>query len=347
MIVTVRPTLSVLRQLRGGSESVARAQKILADAGRATSDADRARILTQLQLGDLTHPLLDDARRGFSRGELTTHRSSTAKFGQPVYEVRDRAGAAWRGAVVCLQETPGTAWLVFVDKHDEFHTAAATFFASTGTLLKSLDKQLWTRETARAVLTAQRLGALRAVLTCFTDALASGARSDAVLPKGPWGAQVRISIDIEHDTPALHASDAHRSAGLVDVSIIVDSVEEFSPIMAVLDYLCRQRSAEWVWKNKRLVTLLTLSHAEMAQLSADLDAGGEIGAPERAVGRPALHYVGSALLLEAVVEGLAVQALCGEWFVPLRDEAAELPVCGDCEERLPLAQQILDRLRQG
>jgi hypothetical protein len=94
------------------------------------------------------------------------------------------------------------------------------------------------------------------------------------------------------------------------------------------------------------VLLLTLSQAKVIQLVASLDL--EHGQQKRMSAPEAthLHYVGSAYLTDAFVNGNAVRAICGRWFVPTQDENAELPVCPRCDEDKPIAEYVLDLIRR-
>ncbi|WP_143013735.1 DUF3039 domain-containing protein [Actinomyces ruminicola] len=56
-----------------------------------------------------------------------------------------------------------------------------------------------------------------------------------------------------------------------------------------------------------------------------------------------LHCARKDLIAESAVEGRAVRGLCGEGFVVRCDEG--LPVCKDCEARLPVARLVAERLR--
>ena len=61
-----------------------------------------------------------------------------------------------------------------------------------------------------------------------------------------------------------------------------------------------------------------------------------------------LHYVMKKRLTEAYVEGTAVRAVCGEWWVPVGDEIThnDLPVCPRCEDEQKVAQALEDLRHQ-
>ena len=91
---------------------------------------------------------------------------------------------------------------------------------------------------------------------------------------------------------------------------------------------------EFFVSRARLLQLLALAKSDVP--TEDLNP------PEPTV----LHWAMKKRLVEAYVEGTAVQAVCGVWWVPVGDEKTHnsLPVCPDCAAEEPVAQ-ALERLR--
>lgn len=60
------------------------------------------------------------------------------------------------------------------------------------------------------------------------------------------------------------------------------------------------------------------------------------------------HYIRDQFMTAALVNGQAVRAVCGVWFVPTRDATSTraLPLCPRCETGRPLAQAVLDLIRE-
>jgi len=108
----VRPTVKVLKSLPRASFDDTTPLDLIAngDFGR-------------LNLYGLQQSLLEDARRRFMHGVPDRHVAASKKYGKPVYEVRDRSGAGWRGAVVL--DADGDPWLVWAARHDQFHRSVA------------------------------------------------------------------------------------------------------------------------------------------------------------------------------------------------------------------------------
>ncbi len=81
--------------------------------------------------------------------------------------------------------------------------------------------------------------------------------------------------------------------------------------------------------------MTTVSEARLRQIVVAeqvSDLGAETGPPGEMSPTTHAHYAPSRLLARATVEGLAVPALCGTWFVPRQDHV-DMPVCGACEAR--------------
>ena len=55
-----------------------------------------------------------------------------------------------------------------------------------------------------------------------------------------------------------------------------------------------------------------------------------------------LHYTGKVGLTKAYVEGNAVRAVCGQWWIPIGDESThvDLPVCPECERKSPSQMEL-------
>lgn len=72
----------------------------------------------------------------------------------------------------------------------------------------------------------------------------------------------------------------------------------------------------------------TLTPMEQIQLEFDL---GYFDQPEDFDGSEYAHFVGKDGLVEAMVNGGYVQALCGWFFIPMRDPN-KFPVCPRCKD---------------
>jgi hypothetical protein len=88
-----------------------------------------------------------------------------------------------------------------------------------------------------------------------------------------------------------------------------------------------------------LILYVEVSHAKMIQLLSGLVEEHQLVgvAPQEPT---CLHYVGIKFLVDGYVNGHSVRGVCGTWFVPTRDDSADLPICGRCEEEHPAAEAV-------
>lgn len=164
-----RPTLKTLRRLPRDSF----ADPVMYDRVRKLETADSstfAELLENISFLHLSHPLLSDADSFFSHGlRPDKHRGSSIE-GKTVYEVRDRGGAAWRGAVIFLAPVP---WLIYAATHDHFHSETQEFLKkSKGSALpQKLDLVIHAMDEKRKKLAAERQKSLRAFLSILDQAV--------------------------------------------------------------------------------------------------------------------------------------------------------------------------------
>jgi len=87
-----------------------------------------------------------------------------------------------------------------------------------------------------------------------------------------------------------------------------------------------------------------LRTAPVRVLEPEVDETPETGSPQVAhIVRPSGGDA-AAKVLEARIYGIALEALCGEVFVPQRDPT-KLPVCAPCKEIYELYRSMNDGLR--
>ncbi|WP_061269303.1 DUF3039 domain-containing protein [Cellulosimicrobium funkei] len=347
----VRPTLKALKILPDDEPLVAAAQHELERAKQATDlDTQRA-ILAGLRLGELKHPLLDDARTILEKGGVPDVHASSSKAAstktarRTVHEVRARTGAAWRGAVV-LED--GVWWLVFAERHDRFHSTSADFFKKGTWAPSELDKQLAAQDAVHLERRRWKIAALTALLDALRDAVAQTRPIEFALTAPAGGGACTLRVEIEHDAPAPTADLAHTSSGILQTSLLVrgagrDLVEA---IVEILACVCDGEQDQSYLPGGDLLFLSTISHARLAQLTATISATTDIAVHVKELPAPTvLHYVNTGRLTAGFVTGTAVLSLCGEWFVPRLDSSADLPVCPTCEEHEPVARALLEHLR--
>lgn len=300
-----------------------------------------------VNLYGVEHPLLTDARRRFERGLPDRHKSASKAYGEPVYEVRDRDGAGWRGAVILDEQ--GDPWLVWAERHDQFHRKVAQ--TGFGNLLPAAaEYQMRDREEA-----AQgKSDWVRSVLTSFVGALRESILESKVattIVKGVApGQTATLTIETESDNPSEDAAAAHQGASIVSISLRI-SGDGWGDFESALTRVClpflapNHAQIEPVFgRDGSLLFCLDITHAQVVQLLVDPPlyedmAPMQVALPDR------LHYVGNEYLLDGYVYARPLRGVCGDWFIATRSEECGLPICERCEEEMPAAERVLELLR--
>ncbi len=333
----VRPTIKVIRTLPRES---------FADptAWEQIKNKDWA----DLRLYGLEQPLLIDARRRFDTQSADIHQESTKAAGRRVYEVRDRSGAGWRGAVIV--DDDGDPWLVYVDRHDAFHSSAAAYFKSRGFLPTPAEYKIRDREEAESAFRRWQGGLLRQL----TDAIVRATNFDRKIRITINGHRttdhVTFEVSVDHDPPAVSAAEAHQSSSLVTVILKVRAVvgdafrqEVLHTALPFLQPDASQYESAY-GRDGSMTHLITLTHARLIQFAANIADGQPVVAQE-AFAPTHLHYVGIEYLVEGFITGSPVRGVCGTWFVPTRDDTADLPVCVRCDDEMPIAEAVLEMIK--
>lgn len=320
---------------------------------RAASDAQaKYRQLRSLRLDALDLPLLRDARSRLGAGLPDPHRACSQALGFPVYEVRDRAGAGWRGAIIVDKGSP---WLVYADSHDKFHSRAPSALKTLHNANKlaptSIDLRLKAADDNDSLDRQQQLALLDAMLVALGDAVA--ARADTSVDMSATRVpEALLSIGID-DVPAdgWDVQDAHTHADVVSVALTLNTTNADDRrwvIATCLQFLqpdARQIESHF---DSRLTSIIMLSRARLIQMLATHHEPTtyEPALAHRVV-PTTLHYADKSGLTKAFVHGCAIRAVCGQWWVPAGSDETfpELPICEDCEAELPVAQALKALLR--
>lgn len=328
-----RPTIKFLRMLPSDS---------FPDEAQAKAIAEGK--FKDLAIGEVRHPLIEDAVRQFQAGRPDLHKSSTAVAGESVFEVRSRTGAAWRGAVILDKD--GDPWLVWASKHDEFHHRASSVLKGGGLdhlRPAPVEYKLRAREDADAQHRAWRVDATAGLFAALAEAVELGReRCRFTLPEGSDGTD-DVDITLDHDMPADALED---SGSLLTLVLRTNSRMTDDFVAFIVPNL--QANAELIdpvyGPNGTLELWVTVTHAQLAQIVAS--RGLAIPASGDACIAPptALHYVATKFLADGYVRGVATRGICGIWFVPTRDDHAKLPVCSACEDVEPSARRTTELL---
>ena len=303
----------------------------------------------RLDLYGVQHPLLIDARMRFGQGTPDRHGAASREAGRTVYEVRDRQGAAWRGAIV--MDAEGDPWLVYVDEHDSFHRHVGERIKSGVCQPKPVEYRIRAREEAAAGATAWKLAVLRVFADGLCEATRTGRQVSVLVPPLAGDDQAELLIEMDHDVPSPSANLAQNHLSMMSGRLKLTHATRAATVEAVtetcLPFLQPDRAEiESVYdKHGNLSMQVTITQAKMIQLLSGEVADGQLShsgglPPDR------LHYVGIDILTDAYINGHAVRGVCGTWFVPTRGDDANLAVCTRCEAERPAAQLVLDLMQR-
>lgn len=333
---------------------------------RAAQDGEtRARILEELRLYELDVNLLRDARSFIGRDTLpNTWSNAATQLGFPVWELRDRVGAGWRGALIFHrdQQLPQSAdqqgdhsdpWLVYADSHDSFQNSAISSMKQLdrdGKLRPSpLDLRIRAAEDQELEDREGRARLLHVVLDALSESLET--QGDTAVATGPDLPKCSLSVTVT-DIPAdgWEAGDAHEHGDVVTLTLTLDSSDEVATkwiLQTCVPFLQPDTSQVEPLYRKTLTLSILLSRAKLVQLIADprpLKYQPRRDFPPQPT---VLHYTDRFSLTHAFVYGRAVRAVCGDWWVPIGDDTTHtnLPICADCDLEMPVAQALKDLLR--
>jgi hypothetical protein len=321
-------------------------------------DSDQRRQIAQgdwlnLEFYRVSHPLIDDARTSFAEGGVPDlHRTSTGTAGRSVFELRDRQGAAWRGAAVL--DDDGDPWIVYAEKHNRFHNRAAEALKRghrDNYMPTAAEYKLRAREEAVISDRRWRQRLLLELLAAVDGALhAPDGCATAELPnREETRTACEVRVELEHDVPPAELDGLTEASTMVtivlsfptkpDRELQTAALQEFVPFLEP-----QPGSLQSIFGTAgELHIFCTISQAKLVQLIAAANSTeGAATEPTQRQAPVSLHYVGSVHLTEAFVFGKTVRAVCGTWFVPTRDESTDLPVCETCESELPIAQAVVD-----
>lgn len=267
----VRPTLRALKLLPAGAPAVAAALSVLDRARTAPDDATKRAVLDELRLDQLQHRLLNDVRTLLEQGGMPdVHATSTKAAGRTVYEARSRTGAAWRGAFVI---DGGTWWLVYASPHDRFHSTAADYIKKADWPPTRLDKDLAAHDLEQIRQSQRRVATLTTILDALGSAVADKRAIEFELADAAGTNVCTLLLElIGHDEPAPTADLAHTTSGMLQISLLIRSASRdlVSAILALLAFVRDGEQEQAYLPGGDLLLMSTMSHARLAQLTADV-----------------------------------------------------------------------------
>lgn len=359
-MVEIRPTLQTLKLLRKADLLGHDAREAYDCAVRVEDMTTRLNRLASLDLSQLNSNLLNGVRSLLTVGKFPdTHKSSSRAARQTIYELRDHAGAAWRGAGL-LEHSTQTLWVILALPHDHFHSEAPNRIEQMrkeGLLgPSSLDRKIRELEKLRIDRRANRVAVLSALIEAlqYSQAHHSPARVPMPPAAGLDKAEMSVTVsDVPTDAEDWEPEQAHEEVGLVSVEIQLAHLSTEARrwlVNVCLPFLQPdQEMIQSVFRKSQLSIVVVLTRAKLIQMLSLDDSGLAEIEPHTPPEPSRLHYTAKASLVGAYVEGTAVRAVCGTWWIPVGDELTHsgLPVCETCETERPFAEAISQLMRNG
>lgn len=329
-----RPTLRVLREDLG--------------AGWATPFTLRALgagdIASVQPLHDLDHPVLQKASSSFSENPAND------SFVGPIasmtsVELLEIKSGQWRAGVWIDDDA---CWVVAVglakgghEDRDDFYQALERredAGAISSLLPVTEDRDLLKKERADAIVSAWQLETQRRLLDALRD-LAPGGVAEVMVPSpAPGAADGEVFAHL-----ALEAVSPEDDYPYDDVTVEIEIDDRWKNTQLSWHLTVQVLATisppveDWDWAGGIFSALLEPGGLAVRAREVDeLQSRGEIA--QTAVGSRS-HYTHRRNLAQRSVDGTAVRALCGAYFVPHRDPGslAVCPVCQSLHSEIPSA----------
>jgi hypothetical protein len=299
---------------------------------------DHQRMTAQLAqatvpLHELEHRIIRKAAEDFPVGvDADVKRESISGLTDPMWW-KAKIGARWRGAVYV--DDGGQAWLCAAGYRREgegsdFYKRFMATIAANGPAqylpaqedFDLLDAELKEMRFAAWESEVQSLAVTWAI-ECRESGLASYTLNG---PSGGPLAEVNLAFDeATVDGEGEGLADLYVEFACLDWSAVELLEWAESVVLTCID----DREQDWQVshiKDGRAYSL-TLTSSEVDRL---FDRMAEPHVPGVCVPGHTAHYAHTARLVQSTIEGEAVKALCGKWFVPRQDHESLEP-CAKCE----------------
>ena len=314
-----RPTIKLLGMLDANKFADRRIPSIVRTLGEDTSRLD------EVDMTAIDHPLLKAARSGFKEGRVPSeiHRSATISAGQTVYEIKDpESGQRAAGMVFS-----GVPWVVYAGEHNYFHNHVASILKKSNLLNYApteVDWELFERAEERKEKLEKEAQIFGLIIQSISDASSNG-YSHRETENG--------RVDCEVDSESVPGDS------IIDITYYPRPAMDnwtITTIRRVVSYMEKvNEPAQIKPKGNRLDILFEVPTINLVQVvAAGLlvdDANAELAG--RIPGaQPVLHVIQKTGFTQALIQGKAVKALCGVYFVPMEDGSASKPVCEKCRQ---------------
>lgn len=310
-------------------------------AGRDWTDATHSSMLIPeheitVPMHALSHPIVGKAAGVFfdryQDADILRENISTLTD-PPFWKVKVQQ---WRGAV-WIDEGTGQAWLVAAglrrgkaanDFYQRFmadiESKGAAYFMPTQD-----DRDILARELKERLLAEWETGFSTTVRSVAAGLLASAGgveRIEVGLPGAPGKTFSWVEIEVEfEDIDGEQVADVVVTAKCLDYGYL--ALFQWAQIAALLAVDPHEQTWSALPADGCEIASSVYSGNDLTELRNHLAT--EVGMGEVISGDVA-HFSHRSRLTESTVEGLAVKAVCGTWFVPRQDHD-ELSVCAYCD----------------
>lgn len=289
-------------------------------------------------LSELPHPIIAKATESFGTDPNADTHAGLIASSSRVRMMEIRSGQ-WRGGV-WRDEESGVHWLIAAGLAKGEHQDRDDFYqrvqrendcgGSTEWLPTEDDRRLLKRETAARLITVWQLNVQQELLDALRG-IHAGGRTRVEITH-PVRADERICvIDIEVD----RIRDEDYEADEITVEVLAERGHAGSDLLwqLTLQTLITLSPPEQGWDRYKDTYSNVAEPGYFLTRVADLEL--LVADQELAEGEPGshAHYTHKRNLAGNTIDGKAVRALCGVYFVPTQDHDS-LPCCPTCRERL-------------
>ncbi|SER66511.1 DUF3039 domain-containing protein [Corynebacterium cystitidis] len=354
-MIRVRPTVKTLKALNQLDRLPESVKTPYLEARRTEDEVAKIGWLSQACIAaEQDVALLSYCADRFRASRFEQHRAMSAEAHLPVFEARDTVSPAIRGAVI-YDESTDCYWLIHVDRHDEFHKSGATKIKglkAAGSLgPSSADVKILEHARQEELWADFRVATLRALIDALRGSLEGRSEKafTVCFPQTDNVYELSVSVDAVADDAWLES----RPEADFDMVVLIIPAERMSPLdlqellRTCVPFVQPDECLIEARYGKNYEAHMVVARGKIHQILGT--ASHEL--PTQRCDPPApsvIHYTHKNSLTRAYVEGLAVEAVCGRWWVPVGDDKthAHLEVCPDCAREEPIAQFFYD-LQQG
>ncbi len=173
-----------------------------------------------------------------------------------------------------------------------------------------------------------------------------------VLPVAVGGPGGRVEMRVDDvDATTWEEESAHEEPESVMVTLVLPGepqnqrtwlLQRVVPFLQPDEEMC-----ESLYEDGQLKVQVIMSRARLIHLMALCEEDLEVSAVQQPSEPSVLHYTAKRSLTAAYVQGAAVQAVCGDWWVPVGDTSTHghLPICPECSREAPFAEAFSAYLR--